>query len=85
MKHLIGNCVNSFDEDGDCVIDQLPFCTTSDFACALEEAIIITNPDLMEQLDCPFYNEMGKNVEYMLYDGLVILYDVDQDIHHFFI
>ena len=36
MEYL-GNCVDSFDLDGDCINDALPWNTVSDFALAVEE------------------------------------------------
>jgi hypothetical protein len=34
---IIGNCVNSFNDDGYCIFDELPWGTVSDFACDVEE------------------------------------------------
>lgn len=85
MKHYIGNCINSFDDDGDCILGELPFVTTSDFACALEDASPITESMFMEQVEWSNYGEMGNNVELMSYNELVVLYEVDQDVHYFFI
>lgn len=36
MRDYIGNCIDSFDEDGDCIFDCLPWNTVSDFACDME-------------------------------------------------
>lgn len=35
--NLLGTCVNSFDEDGDCIIPELPWSSVSDFANDIEE------------------------------------------------
>ena len=36
--NFIGNCVNSFDEFGDCIIPQLPFSNVTEFAQLVEES-----------------------------------------------
>lgn len=33
----IGNCIDSFDDDGDCTNEYLPFDTVSDFAVYVDE------------------------------------------------
>jgi hypothetical protein len=34
---FIGNCINSFDKFGDCIIPSLPFANVSEFAQLVEE------------------------------------------------
>ena len=36
MEH-IGNCVDSFDEDGNCINPRLPWADVNEFACAVDE------------------------------------------------
>lgn len=35
---LVGDCTDSFDEDGNCINDHLPFDTVTDFAQAVDES-----------------------------------------------
>ena len=47
----IGNCVDSFDMNGDCVNPYLPFIDVNEFACAVEENDNITYKGIMIQYD----------------------------------
>ena len=47
----IGNCVDSFDEDGNCVNDLLPFNTVSDFALVVEENDEVELGDIVIKYD----------------------------------
>ncbi len=48
----VGNCVNSFNDDGNCIIPKLPFETVSDFACSLEESTDISEKKVKNSLLC---------------------------------
>ncbi len=50
MEYL-GNCVDSFDMNGDCVNPYLPFIDVNEFACAVEENDNITYKGIMIQYD----------------------------------
>ena len=50
MEYL-GNCTNSFDEDGNCTNDRLPWSDVSAFACALEAGDNITVGQIVIQYD----------------------------------
>ena len=50
--NFIGNCINSFDEFGDCIIPQLPFSNVIEFAQLVEESDNVEIGDFVIQ-----YNE----------------------------
>ena len=50
MKY-IGNCVDSFDEFGDCIIPQLPFSNVTEFAQLVEESDNVEIGDFIIQYD----------------------------------
>lgn len=80
----ISNCVDSFDEDGECVIPQLPFNNTSDFAVCLAEAEQITNEAWAAVAPVDFdYIEINLTHFYKS-DELYLAYDEHDDIHYFF-
>ena len=82
--HYVGNCVNSFDEDGECDVRELPWNDTTEFAQAIEETTPLTKEQFMQQVSVP--NEI--NIEGMQLakteDGVYVAYDDNQDIHYFF-
>jgi len=87
--HLVGNCVNSFDESGRCVVPQLPFGSVSDFACAEEGRELLERDDFLERVAVPddllplamregtLFLDLGKRV--------LALHEVETDIHYFFV
>ena len=86
-KHYVGSCVDSFDEDGDCIIDDLPWSTVSDLGHADENAQDIGSVTFLQNVSLP--NEIaadtsGHEIQYLEYDGVYMLYDVDADVHYFF-
>lgn len=86
-KHYVGNCVNSFDEDGDCTTN-LPYRDTTDFAQDEEDAKEISKPEFEHAVHIP--NELEKihkkpTNKYLVSDkGVHMMYDDKKDIHHFF-
>lgn len=50
MEYL-GNCIDSFDVDGNCVNPYLPFADVSEFGCAVEEDDNITYKGIIIQYD----------------------------------
>jgi hypothetical protein len=87
-NHYIGNCTNSFDADGDCLIDELPWATVSDFACSDAEAVHIEEVEFMKEVEIS--DELaaiwrGHEVMYLVgSDDVLMLYDDTDDIHYFF-
>ncbi len=85
-KQLVGTCVNSFDEDANCIIPQLPYGDTTEFAQAEENATKITKEEFLQNVNVPkeiinidaFYLHDENNDVYMLYDDKL-------DIHYFFV
>lgn len=50
-KLMVGNCVNSFDDDGNCINPYLPWDHVNDFACAVEEGDNITIGNIKIEYD----------------------------------
>jgi len=87
-KTYVGNCKNSFDEDGDCVVPQLGFRDVSELGYADEMAKRISLKDFTRLATIPaeiLQDIKGHDVEYMSYNDMLILYDVDSDTHYFFV
>jgi hypothetical protein len=84
-KQLVGTCVNSFDEDGNCTIPQLPYRDTTQFAQAEENATEITKDQFINNVNLP---DNLKNINAIyLHDkdhDLYMLYNDQKDIHYFF-
>lgn len=80
-KDYIGNCITSFDEDGECIVDQLPWCDASEFACELEEAETIEKFEIHDVVA----TYMGESLSYMKCGDVFIAYNDETDIHYFFI
>lgn len=89
MKYWIGTCINSFDNDGDCVDPSLPYRDVSDFAVAEEDAEEITLEEFLSQASIPdsILNATANHDCTYLVDmyGVLMLYDEDGDIHYFFV
>lgn len=84
---LVGNCVESFDADGWCVVDALPWADVSAFACAEEGAAPLTAAEFASRAEVPAPLAdafVGREIRYMEADGVLMAYDVDHDVHHFF-
>lgn len=84
----IGNCVDSFDENGNCVVDQLPWDDTTDFAYALENMHEgqITNQEWAVVAPKDF-DYIEVNLTHFYKDelhGLYVAYDEWADVHYFF-
>lgn len=86
--HFLGTCVNSFDEDGNCVVPGL-YNDVSDFAVHEENAQQITKSQFLKhigRIDHGIDKEISHNRIY-LHDsdnGVFMIYDVETDIHYFF-
>lgn len=81
---LQGNCINSFDEDGECIIGTLPFSTVSDLGYADENAEDVSKEIFFHKCNVPRSLAQIRRARYMEHNGLYILYDEDKDIHYFF-
>lgn len=77
----IGDCTNSFDEDGDCLIGI--FSDVSDFAVIEERAskVAINGDDLVMPEHVPFGLAFTTDRD----RGVLFGYDVKSDVHHFFV
>lgn len=85
---LIGNCINSFDEDGDGRA-FIPYSTVSEFACAEENYKPISKEEFNDKAVIP--QDLKKNFKRenfsFYYDedyDMHIMHDTINDIHHFF-
>lgn len=77
--NYIGNCVNLFDEDGNCVSSI--FRDVSDFACKLESSIDCQKPKsivIPPSVKCDSFQITEDK-------SILIGYDENNDIHSFFI
>lgn len=87
-KHLVGTCVNSFDEDGECT-NSVPYRDVSDFAVHEEEAEEITREEFLSKCEVPekLRKLLKKDTTEFMVDtkGVYMLYDSNKDIHYFFI
>jgi hypothetical protein len=81
--HYVGNCVDSFDEDGDCITPFLPWGTVSDFAVAEENAKQIDEKEFLEHVDKVHNIRAAKY--YVTSDGVYMQYDPRKDVHYFYI
>lgn len=86
---FIGTCVNSFDEDGYCMVPDLSYSTVTDFAWGDENADRIPENEFRSQVIIPPDLEeliSGHEIFYLLDrdNNQYMLYDSDDDIHYFF-
>lgn len=86
--NFVGTCVNSFDEDGECIIPGL-YNDVSDFAVHEEEAKQISAADFAQavgEINQELISHIGNEVVY-LHDednDVYMIYDIDSDVHYFF-
>ena len=80
--YLVGNCVNSFDDDGECVIDT--FTDASDFASVLEKSTPIDVSGI-GKVAAPEDVDLTKLSFSMSEDNQILIgYDEETDVHYFF-
>lgn len=83
-----GNCVNSFDDDGKCLLNI--FTDVSDFANTEENSKSVSKTKNISKLNLsvPGLQDIAnKKTTTLLYSkdsDMYFLYDVDKDIHYFF-
>jgi hypothetical protein len=86
--NFAGTCVNSFNEDGDSLLDE--YRDVSDFAVGCEEAEQISQEKFIQMINVDSNAQQRidiPNIQY-LYDrdhDVVMLYDENEDIHYFYI
>jgi len=86
--HYIGNCVNSFDENGYCTFPN--FSDATEFAQAEEDAKEISQEQFNRAVEIPnsILNKIVDHQIIYLYaepEDVYMAYDADDDIHYFFI
>jgi hypothetical protein len=80
---LVGNC-KDFDEDGYCMISELPYSDATEFAQAEENASEMSAQDFQAAVGDvltvpePYYMYDEENDVYMLYDAA-------EDVHYFYV
>lgn len=89
IKHkldFVGTCVNSFDDDGYCEINELPYSDVTDFAVAEEEAIEISKNEFTasSNITKELAAELSNDLIFLKADSVVMVYDNATDIHYFF-
>jgi hypothetical protein len=84
LFHFIGSCVDSFDDDGDCINDRLPLRDASHFAVELEEATPITREQFVDA--CYVARPLEFDDEFMVIcEGeIFVCYDTKNDVHYFY-
>lgn len=95
-----GNCVNSFDDDGQCINDSIVFEDVTEFAQADEEenreyiskdqflnVIDVNEPATKNILNKLFADIHMTHFKFFIYSDqkILVLYDDNADIHHFFV
>lgn len=86
-KHCVGTCVNSFDEDGNCIVTELPWDDASAFAVADEESKEISKEEFFKEVELSpeLLKRLSKHrVKFFVADGVYMIYDENTDIHYFF-
>ena len=78
VTNYFGNCVNSFDDSCNCIIDSLPWRDATDFAQALD------NAEVVKPFEYPSWVAIPHPFEYYQVDGVYIVYDDEDDVHYFF-
>ena len=80
MKTYIINCIDAFDLDGDCITSLLPYDTTSDFACDLDDANAISRTKFLEHVAV----DTEYDSYYVTPNDVYIAYNEETDVHYFF-
>jgi len=86
-KGFVGTCVNSFDEDGMCIVPDLPWNDITEFAIADERAPEITREAFLGRAHIPegvLDLLSGKDAAYLDMEGVLAIHDLDDDVHYLF-
>lgn len=87
-KSFVGTCIDSFDADGECLMAALSWNTVSDFACAEESATEVAAEFFASSVTLAgSVREFtaGHELRYLLtQEGILMLYDVHDDVHYLF-
>jgi hypothetical protein len=84
----VGSCAIVFNEQGKCVEPELPWVTVKDFELADEQAEHLTADEFYSVVKPDTFVEGeldGHMVEYLMADGVYVIYDADTNRHYFFI
>jgi len=89
FNHFKGTCINLFDEDGECVVDTVPYHNVSDLANADEEAVKISKEEFLKtNIVSDELMEILKGRELIFLKDLrtqaCFIYDDDNDVHYIF-
>ena len=87
--HYVGNCVNSFDENGDNCTRGLPYRDSSHFASAEEDAEQESKEDFLKHVSVhpELHKILNSKHTTFLHDkdnDVHMMYDEKKDVHHFF-
>jgi len=82
--NFVGTCVNSFDEDGECLISY--FADTSDFAYQEENSKKISKETFIKNVSDSSMIPKNKEVIFMITPNknVIMAYDPLSDVHYFF-
>jgi hypothetical protein len=83
----VGTCTTSFNDEGACLIAELPWTNVVDFAIADGQAEQLTEDEFYGEVNPdPFVEKEidDHECEFMQADGVYVIYDVDTDTHYFF-
>ena len=88
-RHYVGSCKDSFDDDGDCIVRELPWSTVSDMAVADENATPTNKDNFLHAVSIlgdVTQRVSGHDLSYSVTeDGVYVLYDDTTDTHYFFV
>ena len=88
--HFVGTCVNSFDEEGNCIVNQLPWSDVTEFAQDEEDHFKpITSEEFNENVDnvsSVYKPARGlRPLKFYSFKNVLVLYDTVSDVHYFFV
>lgn len=90
MYFFVGSCADSFDEDAECTIPELPYRDVTEFAQAEELYVTVSKKQFIDNVMIQakaFEKLIGRKSTEFLYDkenDIFIMYDNKKDIHYFF-
>ena len=84
----VGTCVTAFDDEGRCIVPDLPWATVTDFGIADSMAEHLSKSEFYTYVPLDPHVEAeieGHTVEYLETDGVYMIYDIDTNRHYFFV